>query len=159
MYKRQLLEYLATAEAQEILNRWAGEIFGGIADNITITSDQIRKLASELAAGYQAYAAAGNGPDPSKMPEYFLAYLSTEDGQQRLTEGLAGVVDIDSLGRQISAAVESYMPVSYTHLYAQSQYDSRQYTDAEMADSLLHVSRDSLGTNAQACLLYTSRCV
>ena len=104
-----LLEYLATAEAQEILNRWAGEIFGGIADNITITSDQIRKLASELAAGYQAYAAAGNGPDPSKMPEYFLAYLSTEDGQQRLTEGLAGVVDIDSLGRQISAAVESYM--------------------------------------------------
>ena len=104
-----LLEYLATAEAQEILNRWAGEIFGGIADNITITSDQIRKLASELAAGYQAYAAAGNGPDPSKMPEYFLAYLSTEDGQQRLTEGLAGVVDIDSLDRQISAAVESYM--------------------------------------------------
>ena len=104
-----LLEYLATAEAQEILNRWAGEIFGGIADNITITSDQIRKLASELAAGYQAYAAAGNGPDPSKMPGYFLAYLSTEDGQQRLTEGLAGVVDIDSLGRQISAAVESYM--------------------------------------------------
>src|SRR5699024_9022662 len=67
------------------------------------------KLASELAAGYQAYAAAGNGPDPSKMPEYFLAYLSTEDGQQRLTEGLAGVVDIDSLGRQLSAAVESYM--------------------------------------------------
>ncbi|HIZ14256.1 MAG TPA: tetratricopeptide repeat protein [Candidatus Mediterraneibacter stercorigallinarum] len=35
-------------------------------------------------------------------------------------------------------------------LYAQSQYDSRQYTDAEMADSLLNVSRDSLGTNAQA---------
>lgn len=104
-----LLEYLGTAEAQAILNKWAGEIFGGIADNVTITSDQIQKLATELAAGYQAYAAAGNGPDPSKMPEHFLAYLSTPDGQQRLSEGLAEVVDMDSLGQQISGAVESYM--------------------------------------------------
>ena len=104
-----LLEYLGTAEAQEILNRWAGTIFGGIADNVTITSDQIQKLATELAAGYQTYAAAGNGPDPSKMPEYFLDYLGTPDGQQRLSEGLAQVVDLDSLGQQISGAVESYM--------------------------------------------------
>ena len=104
-----LLEYLGTAEAREILNKWAGEIFGGIADNVTITSEQIQKLASELAAGYQAYAAAGNGPDPSKMPEYFLDYLSTPDGQQRLSEGLAQVVDTDSLGQQISGAVGSYM--------------------------------------------------
>lgn len=104
-----LLEYLGTAEAQEILNKWAGEIFGGIADNVAVTSDQIQKLATELAAGYQAYAAAGNGPDPSKMPEHFLTYLSTPDGQQRLSEGLAEVVDLDSLGQQISEAVESYM--------------------------------------------------
>lgn len=83
-----LLEYLGTAEAQEILNKWAGEIFGGIADNVAVTSDQIQKLATELATGYQAYAAAGNGPDPSKMPEHFLTYLSTPDGQQRLSEGL-----------------------------------------------------------------------
>ena len=53
-----LLEYLGTAEAQEILNKWAGEIFGGIADNVAVTSDQIQKLATELATGYQAYAAA-----------------------------------------------------------------------------------------------------
>ena len=104
-----LLEYLGTAEAQEILNKWAGEIFGGIADNVTVSSDQIRKLASELAAGYQVYAAAGNGPDPGKMTEYFLDYLGTPDGQQRLSEGLAEVVDLDSLGQQISGAVETYM--------------------------------------------------
>ena len=104
-----LLEYLGTAEAQEILNKWAGEIFGGIADNVAVTSDQIQKLATELATGYQAYAAAGNGPDPSKMPEHFLTYLSTPDGQQRLSEGLAEVVDLENLGQQISGAVESYM--------------------------------------------------
>ena len=106
-----LMEYLGTTEAQEILNKWAGEIFGGIADNVTVSSDQIRKLASELAAGYQVYAAAGNGPDPSRMPEYFLDYLGTPDGQQRLSEGLAEVVDLDSLGQQRSRA-RSHPPCS-----------------------------------------------
>ena len=104
-----LLEYLQTEEAREILDRWAAEIFGGAAGNVTVTADQMQKLGSELAAGYQAYAAAGNGPDPSKMPEYFLDYLGTPDGQTRLSVGLAGVLDMDSLERQISGAVESYV--------------------------------------------------
>ncbi len=40
---------------------------------------------------------------------------------------------------------------SYEYLMTvQNQYASQQYTDAEMADSLLNVSRDSLGANAQA---------
>ena len=40
---------------------------------------------------------------------------------------------------------------SYEYLMTvREQYDSRSYSDAEMADSLLNVSRDMLGTNAQA---------
>lgn len=109
-----LLEYLGTDEAQEILNRWAEKIFGGFADNITVTGEQMQKLASELAAGYQVYAAAGNGPDPSRMPQYFLEYLNTPEGQQRLTEGLAAVVDMDRLGQQISSAAQSYMQNAMT---------------------------------------------
>ena len=101
--------YLNTPEAQQILTEYANSIFGGITENITVSQEQIEKLAAELAAGYLAYAAAGNGPDVSRMPEYFLAYLSTEDGQKRLSEGLAVVVDMDSLEKQISGAVETYM--------------------------------------------------
>ena len=101
--------YLNTPEAQQILTEYANSIFGGITENITVSQEQIEKLAAELAAGYLAYAAAGNGPDVSRMPEYFLAYLSTEDGQKRLSEGLAAVVDMDSLEKQISGAVETYM--------------------------------------------------
>ena len=101
--------YLNTPEAQQILAAYADSIFGSVTDNITVSQAQIEKLASELATGYLQYAAAGNGPDPGRMPEHFLAYLSTQDGQKRLLEGLEAVVDMDSLEQQISAAVGNYM--------------------------------------------------
>ena len=101
--------YLNTPEAQQILAEYANRIFGGITENVTVSQEQVEKLAKELAAGYLAYAAAGNGPDPSKIPEHFLAYLGTEDGQRRLSDGLAAVVNMDSIEQQISGAVEGYM--------------------------------------------------
>lgn len=104
-----LQEYLATSDAQEILDRYAGQIFEGVTDNVDISSEQIAKLARELAAGYQQYAQANGKPDPGSIGKNFIAYLSTPDGQQRLTDGLAGAVDTAGLEKQISGAVENYM--------------------------------------------------
>lgn len=104
-----LQEYLATSDAQEILDRYAGQIFDGVTDNVDISSEQIAKLARELAAGYQQYAQANGKPDPGSIGKNFIAYLSTPDGQQRLTDGLAGAVDTAGLEKQISGAVENYM--------------------------------------------------
>ena len=101
--------YLGTEGPQKILNEYAGKIFGDITGDITINEGQIQKLALELANGYLTYAAAGNGPDPSKMPEHFIAYLGTEDGQRRLSEGMMSIVDMDGLEQQISEAMGSYM--------------------------------------------------
>ena len=108
-FDEYFLQYLQTQGAQEILNKWAGEIFSGITDNVTISGAQIEKLTAELAAGYQSYAASNGLPDPSRMGEYFIDYLGTEDGQQRLTAGVAGMVDLNSLESQITAAVGTYM--------------------------------------------------
>ncbi len=102
-------EYLESGEAQPILDKWADKIFSGVIENADISSDQISRLASELAAGYLQYAQANGTPDPSRMGEHFIAYLGTADGQQRLTDGLAGAVDTAGLEKQISGAVESYM--------------------------------------------------
>lgn len=104
-----LQEYLATSDAQEIVNSYANKIFSGVIENADISSGQIAKLAGELAAGYQQYAQVNGTPDPSRMGEYFIDYLGTADGQQRLTEGLEGAVDTAGLEKQISGAVESYM--------------------------------------------------
>ena len=113
-FDEYLQEYLATEEAQGILDKWAAEIFSGVIDNVDISSEQIAKLAGELAAGYQQYAQENGAPDPSRMGEHFIAYLGTEDGQRRLTEGLAGAVDTAGLEEQITGAVESYMRTAMT---------------------------------------------
>ena len=47
-FDEYLIAYMQTQEAQNILNKWASEIFGGISDSITITGNQLSDLASAL---------------------------------------------------------------------------------------------------------------
>lgn len=107
-FDEYLIEYLQTPEAQAVLSQWASNAFGDVG-NVTITQEQLEQLASELAAGYQSYAASNGLPDPSRMGEYFLDYLGTDDAKQKLAAGIAGMVDTGSLESQISGAIQSYM--------------------------------------------------
>ena len=102
-----LAEYLQTEEAKEIMNAWQQEIFGDTV--INITSDQLKKLTKELVSSYSAYAAANGKADPTKMGDYFLNYLATADGKQRLMNGLSEVIDMDQLESQLGAAMGNYM--------------------------------------------------
>lgn len=106
-------EYIQTAQAQEILQQYADTIFGDFG-NITLTGEQLNALASDIAAGYQQYASANQLPDPGKMGEHFLTYLGTEDGQQRITDGLKTMVDMAGLEEQISAPIREYMQTVMT---------------------------------------------
>ena len=103
-----LVEYLQTAEAQEILKRWADKLFMNM-DDFTITDAQLEKIASELATGYLTYVAEQGLPDPSKMVDYFLDYLASADGQARLTEGVTGMIDTSELEAQVALSIQSYM--------------------------------------------------
>lgn len=78
-------------------------------DGVTVSDDQMTALAQEIMKVYYDYAQEGNGPDPSKIGEYFLDYLQTEDAQNRLAEGLAGTVDMGNVEGQLTQAVENYM--------------------------------------------------
>ena len=71
--------------------------------------DDIQKLSKELTEGYLPYAAENGLADPTKIGEHFIAYLKTEDGRQRLSDGMKGIVDADSLEQQITDAFGSYM--------------------------------------------------
>ena len=106
--EQHMMEYLQSPAAQVILEKWASEIFK-VAENVTITPEQITTLSKDLAAGYQSYATDHGLPDPTKMGEHYIAYINTEDGQQRLTSGIAKVIDLDSLGAQVSRSMEEYM--------------------------------------------------
>lgn len=85
------------------------QLLEGKMENITVTDKQMTALAQKIMKGYYDYAQAGNGPDPSKIGEYFLDYLQTEDAQNRLAEGLAGTVDMGNVESQLTQAVENYM--------------------------------------------------
>ena len=85
------------------------QLLEGKMGNITVTDDQMTALAQEIMKGYYDYTQEGNGPDPSKIGEYFLDYLQTEDAQNRLAEGLAGTVDMGNVESQLAQAVENYM--------------------------------------------------
>ena len=100
--------YLQTGEAQQIAQQWVDEVFAGGAQ-ISITEEQLAKLAQELAAGYQSYAAANGLPDPSKMQDSFLAYLGTDSAREQLAQGMAGLLDTEALEQQLTGAVEDYM--------------------------------------------------
>ncbi|HJD41391.1 MAG TPA: ABC transporter ATP-binding protein/permease [Candidatus Mediterraneibacter quadrami] len=104
-----LQEYLGTAGASEILDKWADAIFNDATGNVEITAAQLCGLAEELSDGYLQYAQQNGEPDPSRMGEYFIAYLGTADGRNRLAEGLEGAVDTAGLEKQISAAMGDYM--------------------------------------------------
>lgn len=112
-FDEYLIEYLQTPAAQSVLESWAASNIT-ISGDITVTQEQLQKLASELAAGYQTYAAENGLPDLSKMGTYFADYLGTEEASQMLSEGILGMIDTAGLEEQISSSMESYMRSAFS---------------------------------------------
>lgn len=122
-------QYLQTGRANAIVNKWANEIFGNIDFNIS--SDTLQAMAKELADGYTAYAKEKNYADPTKMAENFANYIKTDDGKRRLNQGLSEAINMDSLQKQISTAMSSYMGQAMSaYTGAISQAISIQMTSA-----------------------------
>ena len=144
-----LAEYLQTEEAKEIMNAWQQEIFGDTV--INITSDQLKKLTKELASSYSAYAAANGKADPTKMGDYFLNYLATADGKQRLMNGLSEVIDMDQLESQLSATMGSYMAKAMgTYTRAISDVLETQITSA--MNQIVTQITEEIGNAMQAAM-------
>lgn len=109
-FDEYLMEYLGTAEAEGIIQRWAGEVFGDMSD-FEITQDQMNKLASDIAAGYVDYASKNGLADPSKIGEHFSEYLGTEQAKQLLYQELASMVDTRGMSNKLMAQMEDAMTV------------------------------------------------
>lgn len=107
-FGKYLAEYLQTDGAQGILSQYTGGIFQ-VSQDVEITQEQIAKLSKELTDGYSTYAAENHFPDPAMMDDHFMEYLNTAEGKKILSYGVMGMLDMESLGNQISGAVGSYM--------------------------------------------------
>lgn len=137
-----LTAYLQTSEAQQIIAQRADDILQ-IDGDVTLLPDQMQSLMERLMAGYQEYAAANALPDPSRIGEYFAAYLQTPEAQQQISAGMANLLDIDALQQQVTDALQGTMS-SYTETVTQAIQS--QITSA------LGQAADQMGSNLEAAL-------
>ncbi len=108
-----LSEYLATSEAQAILQSWISENIQVDTSNITISSEQLNTITTSLIAGYETYAAQNGYVSASSLSETFLDYLETDSASAILTEAVMGMVDTDAISTQVGSAIESYMTTAF----------------------------------------------
>ncbi len=104
-----VLAYLGTPEVQQKITQEAENM---IRNNISfhVSTDQLMEiLRRDIITGYQEYAVANGLPDPSKMADYFLEYLQSEDGQKRISESAASIFDTELLQERFSQMMQSYM--------------------------------------------------
>lgn len=148
LFDDYLLEYLQTPDAQAILNRWGDELIQTNSD-FTITDEQLSNLASDIASGYQEYAVANGLPDPSRMGEYFISYLGTDDAKQKLSSGISSMVDTGNVEEQISSSIQGYVGSMMSSFAGEVAQNLETQITAAMTQVMAQIStglEDAMGT-------------
>lgn len=104
-----ILAFLSQGEIQQQIKEEAENLVKNSV-TVNITTKQIRDLLmQDVVAAYPEYARNNSLPDPANLGTYFLEYMQTEDGQNRLMNGLMTLVDTSEVQTQFSQAMEIYM--------------------------------------------------
>ena len=104
-----ILGFLSQSDIQQQIRQEANELIQGSV-TVTITADQIKELLmKEVIQAYPEYAKANQLPDPANLGTYFVEYMQSEDGQNRLMKGLTSMIDTSEAEKQFSSAMETYM--------------------------------------------------
>lgn len=104
-----ILAFLSQGEIQQQIKEEAENLVKNSV-TVNITTKQIRDLImQDVVAAYPEYARNNSLPDPANLGTYFLEYMQTEDGQNRLMNGLMTLVDTSEVQTQFSQAMETYM--------------------------------------------------
>ena len=104
-----ILAFLSQGEIQQQIKEEAENLVKNSV-TVNITTKQIQDLLlQDVVAAYPEYARNNSLPDPANLGIYFLEYMQTEDGQNRLMNGLMTLVDTSEVQTQFSQAMETYM--------------------------------------------------
>lgn len=109
-----ILAFLSQGEIQQQIKEEAENLVKNSV-TVNITTKQIRDLLmQDVVAAYPEYARNNSLPDPANLGTYFLEYMQTEDGQNRLMNGLMTLVDTSEVQTKFSQAMETYMKAMMT---------------------------------------------
>ena len=109
-----ILAFLSQGEIQQQIKEEAENLVKNSV-TVNITTKQIQDLLlQDVVDAYPEYARNNSLPDPANLGTYFLEYMQTEDGQNRLMNGLMTLVDTSEVQTQFSQAMETYMKAMMT---------------------------------------------
>ena len=103
--------------------------------NIQVTSEDLGTMISGLLEGYQAYAQGNPQADYSRLGEYFLDYLQTEEARSILSDS---VMEIMAENGTITVSQEQIQSMFQEVMAGYQEYAAQNgYTDPEMFDEYL----------------------
>ena len=104
----QLIEYLQSEEASELLNKEIQEI---IRENgsLTITQEQMQKIMTNILKGYEKYVEENELISADQLGKYLVEYFRTEEAQKIISNNLSQIIKSQDLDKQISSIMEKYL--------------------------------------------------
>lgn len=128
----QLLEYLQSKEASELLNK---EIEAAIKENgsLTITQEQMQKILLNVLKGYEEYADENEFIDITEFDKYLTEYLNSEEAKEIISSNLSEIIKSQNLDTQISKIMEDYMKTVMSSM--------SKSLEAEMKSSISKLSK------------------
>ena len=106
-FQNNLPLYLQSEQGQAGISR-AIATFSEITADVVITQEQVQKIATDIAQGYQGYADTHEEkPNPEKIVASFQEYLQSDEGKKVLMAGIQASVNTEELQKQLQAAMGS----------------------------------------------------
>lgn len=101
-----------------------------------LTTDQINQISQKIMTQFQQYLKDNNFTDPSKMDEYFRAYLQSDAAKNLIQSEMAALIQENGMAKQFAANLQSQMQTmmaQYSEVIANSL---KQQLTTVMADQM-----------------------
>ena len=101
-----------------------------------LTTDQINQISQKIMTQFQQYLKNNNLTDPSKMDEYFRAYLQSDAAKNLIQSEMAALIQESGMAKQFAANLQSQMQTmmaQYSEVIANSL---KQQLTTVMADQM-----------------------
>lgn len=112
-----------------------------------LTTDQINQISQKIMTQFQQYLKNNNLTDPSKMDEYFRAYLQSDAAKNLIQSEMAALIQESGMAKQFAANLQSQMQTmmaQYSEVIANSLKQQLTIVMADQMDNFSSQFQDAI---------------
>lgn len=112
-----------------------------------LTTDQINQISQKIITQFQQYLKDNNLTDPSKMDEYFRAYLQSDAAKNLIQSEMAALIQESGMAKQFAANLQSQMQTmmaQYSEMIANSLKQQLATVMADQMDNFSSQFQDAI---------------